>query len=75
MDLNHYSLGSFESCKVGCSATHPQSLHQCFHFLSKSAGFYSVYCTTLKKAHTGVTVHLLLTYAVVLKVVFHLQTY
>lgn len=76
MDLNHYGLESFEWCKVGCSATHPQSLHQCFHsFYQKVQDFNQFIVQLWKKLIQGVTVHLLLTYAVVLKVVFYLQTY
>lgn len=76
MDLNHYVLGSFEWCKVVCSATHLQSLHQCFcSFYQKVQDFNQFILQLWKKLIQGATVHLLLTHAVVLKVVFYFQTY
>lgn len=76
MDLNHYGLESFECCKVVCSATHPQSLHQCSCSSYQKVQDFNKFIVQLWKiAHPGRTVHLLLTHAVVLKVVFYFQIY
>lgn len=54
MDLNHYVLGSFEWCKVVCSATHPQSLCQCFcSFYQKVQDFNQFILQLWKKLIQG----------------------